>query len=136
MKNIWYLLFILMSLLSCSKTEIPDDGRWGDVIQLSTKEVALTAAKDSAIITTKGSSWWLTHVSFQDSIYAFTTDEDIPIEADSYQMKTDAFTIAKRNDHTIFIMLHANTTGADRTMALYLEAGDYFDHITIKQSAN
>lgn len=135
MKKAMVLVFGIFILISCKDNENPI-GKWDDVIKLSTKSVELTARADSVTITTRGDWWWVDGISFQDSTYSYYNREDINLESDAYSINEDAFTVERRDKNTLFVRLKENNTGAERTMLIGLEAGDYFDHVSIKQAAN
>ncbi|MFI1771941.1 hypothetical protein [Thalassobellus citreus] len=135
MKKIMILFFGLLTLSSClDKKEI--DGKWDDIIKLSTKNVELTHKMNSVTITTKGDWWWIDAVSFENSIYSYYDNEDINLESDSYSIIEEEFLIKRRDKNTLFIKLNENNTGKERVMNITFEAGDYFDYVTIKQAAN
>jgi len=135
MKKTMILVIGMFILISCKDKENPI-GKWDDNIKLSTKSVELTAQADSVTITTQGDWWWIDGISFQDSTYSYYNREDINLESDAYSIKEDAFTVERRDKNTLFVRLKENNTGAERTMNIGLEAGDYFDHVSIKQAAN
>jgi len=135
MKKTMILVIGMFILISCKDKENPI-GKWDDNIKLSTKSVELTAQADSVTITTQGDWWWIDGISFQDSTYSYYNREDINLESDAYSIQEDAFTVERRDKNTLFVRLKENNTGAERTMNIGLEAGDYFDHVSIKQAAN
>lgn len=130
-----FLVIGMVMLVSC-KDKVNPIGKWDDIIKLSTKSVELTAQADSVTITTQGDWWWVDEISFQDSTYSYYNREDINLESDAYSITEDAFTVERRDKNTLFVRLKENNTGAERTMSIGLEAGDYFDHVNIKQAAN
>lgn len=125
----------LSLLSSCSDKEDPD-GQWGDIIKLSTKNVDFQAAADSIIISTEGDWWWVDGINFEDSLYSYYDNPGINLEAESYTIEEDDFVVARQDAHTLFIRLNANQSGQARTMRISLEAGDYFDDVTVTQAAN
>lgn len=130
-----FLVIGMVMLVSC-KDKVNPIGKWDDIIKLSTKSVELTAQADSVTITTQGDWWWVDEISFQDSTYSYYNREDINLESDAYSITEDAFTVERRDKNTLFVRLKENNTGAERTMSIGLEAGDYFDHVNIQQAAN
>jgi hypothetical protein len=135
MKKIMILFLGLLILSSCSDKKVID-GKWDDIIKLSTKNVELTSKIDSVTITTEGDWWWIDAVSFEDSIYSYYAREDINLESDSYSISEEQFLIERRDKNTLFIKLEANNTEKERVMNITLEAGDYFDYVTIKQAGD
>jgi hypothetical protein len=129
------LILSIFFMLACADKYDPD-GKWDDNIKLSTKNVVLTAEEDSILITTKGNWWWIDAITFNDSTYQYYHREDINIELDSYSIKDDGFLIERRNKNALFVKLNENKSGGVRVMRISLQAGNYFDAITIKQAAN
>jgi hypothetical protein len=129
------LLLGIFFTISCFRK---DDtiGKWADNIKLSKKSVDLKAETDSVIITTKGDGWWVDGISFEGSRYSYYHREDINLESDSYLIKEDCFVVERRHKNTLFVKLNKNCTGHERIMTISLEAGDYFDGVTVKQAAN
>lgn len=125
------LLIIFSSILfSCSDTK-RNEGEWDDNIKLSQKLVEFNATADSVIITTEGSWWWITNVSVNGTYFHVTPDIDV--ESDHYLFKQDCFTVERRDKNILFIMLEANPLKVKRIVSVELEAGDYFDQVSITQ---
>ncbi len=122
------LIIIAITNYSCSKKKIGD---WDDIIKLSTKEVEFNSTADSVIITTEGSWWWITDISVDGKYYYDFTGIDL--QANSYSIKQDCFNVEKRDNKTLFIKLDGNPLIVNRIITIGLEAGDYFDRITITQ---
>ncbi|GET22376.1 hypothetical protein [Prolixibacter denitrificans] len=135
MKKTMFLVIGIFILSSCKDNENPI-GKWDDIIKLSTKSVELTAQADSVTINTQGDWWWVDGISFQDSTYSYYNRTDINLESDAYTITEDDFTVERRDKNTLFVRLKENNTGAERTMLIGLEAGDYFDHVNIQQAGN
>lgn len=140
MKKLKYLLIALVCVTvfsSCSKSHEWDDekriGLWDDAIQLSTKTVEFDKHKNSVTISTKGDGWWIVGVSVNEE--TFGIPRTINIESDNYIFKENCFVVEKKNNNTLSIEIEENTTNVERTMVIQLEAGDYFDYVTITQSA-
>lgn len=108
-------------------------GRWSDNIHLSTKSAIFKSIGDSIIVTTKGDWWWLTDVNVDTKKYY--NFDGVDVFADSYIVKKDCFLFERRDKNTIFIKIDPNLNGANRTVIFFLEAGDYFDRITITQNS-
>jgi len=124
------LVAFMITLLSCS--ELRKEGDWDDNIKLSTKAVVFSALSDSVKITTVGSWWWISDVSVNsDWFYGFNSD--VNLEADSYIIKKDCFVVERRDKHTLFIKVEENPLNIQRIITVGLEAGDYFDRVTITQ---
>lgn len=125
-----YLIINLIILYSCSNRK---DGDWDDNIKLSKKSVEFNSSCDSVIIKTGGSWWWITDISVDNiNYYDFS---DVDLQADSYSIKHDCFVVERRGRNTLFIKLDENPLNVRRIMTIGLEAGDYFDRVTITQKA-
>jgi hypothetical protein len=82
-------------------------------------------------IKTGGSGWWVSDVSVNsDWFYGF---KDINLEADSYTIQQDCFVVERRDKNTLFIKVDENPLNVQRIITVGLEAGDYFDRVTITQ---
>ena len=132
MKRILYLnLFIVLafSIYSCSKTTM--EGIWEDNIKLSTKSAEFSALGDSITIKTGGDWWWISDISVDNKWYY--DFQLINIESNSYSIKLDCLVIERRDKNTLFIKVDSNPLNAKRIITVGLEAGDYFDRVTITQ---
>ena len=135
MKNIQLFLLLLLSVFIYSSCEKDDpDGKWDDNIKLSSKWADLEATADSATFTTEGTWWWVTEITINDSTY-FPADS-INLEADSYVIQVEDVVVERKDANTLFVKAQENTTGEERTIRVGLEAGDYFDSVTVTQAAN
>ena len=129
--NVNLVIIFAITLISCSKINQRKDGDWDDNIHLSTKTAEFSASGDSITIKTGGSGWWISDVSVDNTwYYRFT---DIDLQADSYTIKQDCFVVERRDKNTLFIKVTANPNIVKRIITVGLEAGDYFDRVTITQ---
>jgi hypothetical protein len=125
-----FTLFFLNISISCTRTE----GKWNDIIKLSTKQATFQANGDSIEILTKGDWWWITDVSVNNNwFYNF---QNINREDDSYKIIQDCFDVERRNKKSLFIKVDTNKSNTQRIITVGLEAGDYFDRVTITQKPN
>jgi len=90
---------------------------------------------DSVTITTQGDWWWIDGITFDDSTYCTQSDKNYNPETEYYTFARDGYVVEKRDKHTLFVKLGKNTTGKERILSVLLEAGDYFDGVTVKQAA-
>lgn len=131
MKQILSITLMIVSFItiySCSEKELGD---WDDNIKLSTKAVEFSSLSDSVTIKTGGSKWWVSDVSVNsDWFYGF---KDINLEADSYTIQQDCFVVERRDKNTLFIKVDENPLKVQRVITVGLQAGDYFDRVTITQ---
>ena len=129
---IFILLVLNIIIITSSCTRIRKDGDWDDNIKLSIKADEFTADGDSVIITTKGGWWWISDIIVNDNyFYGFGINPD----SDNYRIKQDCFIVERRDIHTLFIRLDENPLNISRIVIVGLEAGDYFDRVTITQKA-
>ena len=135
MKKTMLLFVSIFIIMSCSDEEEPI-GKWDDIIKLSTSNVEFGAGTDSVTITTEGDWWWINDISFEDSTYFYYHREDLNLESDSYLIKEEGFIVERRDKNTLFVKLGENNTGKERILKITLEAGNYFDYVSIKQVAN
>jgi hypothetical protein len=126
------LLVSLILSVSCSD-KYDRDGDWDDCIKLSRKNLTFEATADSAVITTVGQWWWVTDVSV-NNVY-FCGFEGVETDSEHYVIRQDCFTIERRDAHTLFIKLDANLLSSPRSISVGLQAGDYFDRVSITQKA-
>lgn len=129
------LLLGIFKVVACSDQEDPI-GDWDDNIKLSTKHVDFKVEADSILITTEGAWWWVDGISFEDSVFQYYNREDIDLESDSYFISEEDFLVERRHKNTLFIKLEENNTGRTRVMKITLQAGNYFDSVTVKQAVN
>lgn len=135
MKNIQLFLLLLVSVFIYSSCEKDDpDGKWDDIIKLSSKLADLEATADSVTFTTEGTWWWVIKITMNDSTY-FPADS-INLEADSYIIQVEDVVVERQDATTLVVKAQENTTGAERIIRVGLEAGDYFDSVTVTQAAN
>ena len=107
------------------------DGKWNDIIQLSTKTAEFNPIGDSVIIKTKGNWWWINGISLDDSLRL--NFEGVNVLSDQYKIDGDTYVVERRDLNTLFIKLDANPKKTLRTLKIFLEAGDYFDAVIITQ---
>jgi hypothetical protein len=130
-KIVFGLIALFLFCTACERKSV--DGDWDDNIHLSTKSVHFKSGTDSVLVTTQGTWWWICNVSVNGTYYL--PSEDIDVELDHYTFTQDCFVVERRDSKTLFIKANANTTGSIRTIRVQLEAGDYFDAVTITQAA-
>lgn len=130
MKKLLLLLSLFM-IFSCSK-ETPI-GIWDDNIKLSQKEVEFDANENAITITTEGEWWWIVDVRFNGTNIILG---DLNTTLDTYVIEEIEFKIERKSATEIYISMSENLGGTDRELLIELEAGDYFDHIRVTQSAN
>lgn len=126
------LTLLFLSLLSCDVDRL--DGDWDDIIKLSEREVNVTAEANTVLITTEGTWWWIDFVSLnKDRSYELS---GIDTSEENFLIEEDEFSIERRNANEILISINKNETGSERRLFIGLQAGDYFDNITIVQAEN
>ncbi|MFT6064604.1 MAG: hypothetical protein ACJAQX_000462 [Polaribacter sp.] len=129
-KNIILILIVILNL-SCSDRK---DGAWEDNIKLSQKELQFDSLENSAIIKTGADSWWISAIFFKDGQ---TFDlSNVDTTANNFTITESEFILERKNGKEIAIKLFENTTGFQRILTVGLQAGNYFDGITITQSTD
>jgi len=108
-------------------------GDWDDNIHLSTRTAEFSASGDSVTIKTEGSWWWIDDISIDGNYYH--DFRNINQQADSYSMKQDCIDVRRLDRNTLFVKVDANTLTSKRIISVGLEAGDYFDRVTITQKS-
>jgi len=126
--SITLLIVSFITIYSCSEKK---EGDWDDNIKLSTKAVEFSALVDSVTIKTGGSRWWISDISVNSN--HFYNFNGISLESDSYVIKQDCFVVERRDKNTLFIKVDENPLKVQRIITVGLEAGDYFDRVTITQ---
>ncbi|MDV7139882.1 hypothetical protein R3X28_13390 [Maribacter sp. TH_r10] len=132
LKIIGFLL-VLTSTISCSESDQPI-GKWDDNIKLSQKKVQLSVDNDSIVITTEGSWWWIDGIYLNDTS-SFDRNE-IDTTAENFVIDETVYRIERKNATEIYIEMTKNETGIERKLMIALQAGNYFDSITVSQSSN
>jgi len=134
-KRLLYL-FLFLTFISCSKDNSNPRpiGQWDDIIKLSQKEATIPSTGGSIEITTQGDWWWPVDARLDNNPnYDFSA---INLLSGNYTFKEDCVQIERKDFKTIIITMDENNTNALRTLLIGLEAGDYFDHIIVKQPSN
>lgn len=124
MKNLIKLCLALPFLIQLSC------GLHGDNIHLSEKEFVFNAEGDSAVVTTKGTSWYIVELKIDSTRYY---DFRYSHSDESYTIIWGDLHVEKRNNQTLFIKTAQNPSRHKRTFQIVLESGDYFDYININQ---
>ncbi|MFA5330180.1 MAG: hypothetical protein WC384_20465 [Prolixibacteraceae bacterium] len=125
------LMFILAGSLHSCTDRNRKDGDWDDNIKLSTKAVEFSSSRDSVTIKTGGNWWWVSDISVDGTwYYGFS---GIDLESDNYSIKEDCFEVERVDKNTLSIKVEANPNASKRIITVGLQAGDYFDRLTITQ---
>jgi len=122
------LIILIIALYSCGKPK----GLWDDNIHLATKTAVFSASGDSITIKTGGDWWWISDISVDDKWYSHFIE--VNVQVDRYTIKQDCFEVEHRDKNTLFIKVTANPNNVKRIVTVGLEAGDYFDRVTITQN--
>jgi hypothetical protein len=124
------LLIVGLSYLVSSCTS--QEGAWEDNIKLSQKEATFSAASDSLTFITNGdASWWISNIRLNETTVAFNL---IKTTIDTFQIIENDFSIIKKSKTELQITMGPNPTDEQRTLSVGLQAGNYFDRITISQN--
>lgn len=134
MKKIIATVIVAFVLLQISCTTYRKEGDWDDNILLSKKTATFQANGDSVIITTGGTGWWINCISINDKIMHL--EDAIQNQSTNYfKLQTDSCLIERKDQKTLFIRLNRNIYNRERKLLVSLQAGDYFDGITVTQKA-
>ncbi|RLJ74676.1 hypothetical protein [Pedobacter alluvionis] len=128
-KNIFYIssVILLLFTISCRK----QIGKWDDNIKLSQKTAILNSSKNSIIITTKSTGWWLNSIAYNNTIVDV---RNIKETAMNFVVNHADFQVERKDGNKIIITMNENTTNVDRLLSVGLQNGNYFDGLTITQS--
>lgn len=127
--NFALLIVLIISFNSCSRKV----GDWDDNIKLSTRTVEFNALGDSVVVKTGGSWWWINSISVNGTYFQGSDDSNYDLY--NYTIKHDCFIVERRDKNTLFVKVNENPLNDKRVIKIELEAGDYFDSVTITQKA-
>ncbi len=125
------LLSCLFLLVACGNSEDDVVGKWDDNIKLSQKEVSVSGESNTVDITTEGTGWWIAEIFLDNKNYDLSETNTI---ADDFVISKEEFSISRTDAKKLHIEIFANTTGEDRVLKIFLQNGDYFDTISIRQA--
>lgn len=127
------IISILVSLYSCKHENEDPVGLSENHIQLSEKEFTLESKASSVTITTQDDYWWITEVTVDDKNYYY--DDFIGSDSAPYSVEKDDISINRSNLRTLNISVKNNQNTSERITKIIVQAGNYFDTITITQQA-
>jgi len=149
-----FVIGTVLTFISCDSDKL-EDGRWSDIIKFNTKKAEFGKDGGSQTITSQGDWWWiLDYISVGKEYIPLVNNPEIKIEkgkmkgwdnpnviydegADEEIKKIEGpwYTITKDSYKSLIIETKKNETGLDRSFMLHIEAGNYFDYITVSQAA-
>lgn len=132
MKKMLIIVLLVLTNYSCSDSD-KEVGKSEDNIGLSQKEFQVDAERNSILITTEGDSWWISEIFFQNGEIFDISETDTT--AENFIITKSDFTIERKNGKEISIEIFENTSNSQRTFFVGLQAGNYFDGISITQSS-
>lgn len=156
MKHLFIFLIIPFLFISCDSKEEKEIGKWGDIIKFDTKEARFGKSGGKKVITSKGDWWWiLDNLTIDKKTTYLFENEDIVVEGAKmkdwgssnvkYKKEQDFeirkisgpwYIITKSSDKTLSVEIQPNDTGVARSLVINIEAGNYFDYISVYQEAN
>ncbi|SHL85838.1 hypothetical protein [Flavobacterium chilense] len=130
MKELLIVLFCVFSLalVSCNNEQ---DGKSGDNIKLSQRDVNFTSASNSVAITTKYGGWWLNEIALNKESVDLTNVDKI---SNSFTVTNSEFEVKRKDANTILITMNKNSTGTERILKVGIQRRNYYDGIKITQS--
>lgn len=130
MKELLIVLFCVFSLalVSCNNEQ---DGKSGDNIKLSQRDVNFTSASNSVAITTKYGGWWLNEIALNKESIDLTNVDKI---SNSFTVTNSEFEVKRKDANTILITMNKNSTGTERILMVGIQRRNYYDGIKITQS--
>ena len=126
--------FVFLIVVFCSCSNQRKEGDWDDNILLSRKTATFSANGDSIIITSGETWWWVNFISINDKFMPI--ENELQNQSTNYfKVQTDSCLIERKDQKTLFIRLNKNKYNRERKLQISLQAGDYFDGITVTQKA-
>lgn len=101
-----------------------------DNIELSHKKAELTAEKDSAIFTTKGTCWWINKILVDGRPVDFKVADS---QSDKFKLQGKWFTVERKGRQQLIVKTDDNRFVSPRNIQIVLEVGRCFDSINIEQ---
>lgn len=126
-------VFLTLSQFSCNKLIEDKDGDWDDNIKLSTRLVNFTGTQNIVEIKTQNTWWWINSVNTNNE-YFMPKYQTNMFDKENIIVNTDWLTVERKDGKTIELTATNNTTQSKRTATISLQAGNYFDYITVIQS--
>ena len=128
MNGVFTILCLAGMLAACTNDEV---GFGKDTIKLSEKEVQLPASQSTYIITTQGTFWWINELYLAGNQIDYSS---VDTTRGNFLIDNPEFSIERINSTQINIQLSTNTSGVQRELLIYLQAGNYGDRIKVVQS--
>lgn len=125
------ILLIILGIISMNSCKSQPIGLWEDNIKLSIQKAKLKATADEITITTQGSWWWITDITIDE--LTFSDFAPVDTSSERFTIEQDCLTLTRKNANTLLIQLNANPSSKERIITIGLEAGNYFDRITLTQ---
>ncbi len=129
-QSIVFLFFLVLSF-SCTNTEGECLICNEDPIHISKKSIQFDAELNTITITTKGTTWKLIEISYNNSIIDLS---GINPQATTFKVENPNFIFERKNSKEIFIEMSANYTGNEKKLIAVLQDGDYYGQITVLQT--
>jgi len=125
------LFSLLFLMVSCGNSADDLDGKWKDNIKLSQKEVNFSAESNTVDVITEGSKWWIGEIFLDNKNYDLS---DVNTQAANFVISKEDFSISRIDSKKLHIEVFANDTRDDRVLKIFLQNGDYFDVIEVRQA--
>ena len=128
LKRVIFILCLSGMIIACTNDDV---GFGKDTIKLSEKEVQVPASQSSYLITTQGTFWWISELYLAGNEIDYSS---VDTSGENFLIDNPEFSIERENSTQITIQLSTNTTGAQRELLIYLQAGNFADRIRVLQS--
>ena len=125
---VFSILCLAGMLTACTNDEV---GFGEDTIKFSEKEVQVPASQSSYLITTQGTFWWISELYLAGNQIDYSS---VDTSRGDFLIDNPEFSIERDNSTQINIQLNTNTTGVQRELLIYLQAGNYGDRIRVVQA--
>lgn len=134
------LLMIMLAtlavlLVSCNNNNTEIEGDWDDNIHLSTRYASFDNNEGSATVTTENGWWWFNEVNINGEHYIPEYQTNM-FDKEYITIVADWLTVDRVESKKIRLAVKPNLSGSDRTAYVHVQAGNYFDHITVTQTKN
>jgi len=124
-------VFLALFQISCNKVDLIGD--WDDKIELSTRLVNLDSPQNIVEVKAQNTWWWINSINIGDK-YFFPDYQTNMFDKENITIISDWLIVERKDGETIQLSVTKNMTQEKRAAKITLQAGNYFDYITVIQS--